>query len=102
MKMGFMAGALALTMGMAFSGAAMAEDTKVTEPDAQGCIVRNGQGYKWEANIDKDSVDSPFYKDDLKSGNMITGPIKIDRNRNRTTSIGVIGIFIKSPSCDPK
>lgn len=102
MKTGMLAGALALTMGMAFSSAAMAEDTKVTEPDARGCIVRNGQGYKWEANVDKDSVDSPFYKDDLKSGNMITGPIKKDRNLNRTTDIGVIGIFKKSPSCDLK
>ena len=100
MKMtGLMTG-LALVAGMAFGGAALADEVKaVTEPDAQGCIVRNGQGYKWGANIDKDSVDSPFYSADLKAGKVITGPIKKDRNLNRTTDIGVIGIYNKDMSC---
>ena len=98
------ASSLGLLLGTVFAGAVMGEElkVKVAEPDERGCIVRNEQGYKWDANIDKDSVDSPFYAADLKSGKMIAGPIKKDRNINRTTEIGVVGMYKKDPSCDPK
>ena len=103
MKKGLLAASgLGLLLGTVFTGAVMAEGIKVADPDERGCIVRNGAGYKWDANIDKDSVDSPFYAADLKSGKALVGPIKKDRNLNRTTDIGVVGVYKKDTFCDPK
>lgn len=90
-----MAGALA-ALGAVFTGAAMAEDVK---PHTETCLVQNGQGFKWEANVDKDSS---FYDADIKAGKVVKGPIMTDRNLNRTTEIGVIGIYKKDASCNPK
>ena len=104
MKKGIMmaSGLAGLLLGTVFTGAVMGEEIKAPGPDERGCIVRNGAGYKWDANIDRDTTDSPFYAADLKSEKALIGPIKKDRNSNRITEIGVIGIYKKDPSCDPK
>lgn len=95
--------ALALVVGIAataFSGAALGAEAEKAKrpagPDENNCLVMNGKGYKWEANADPDSA---FYAADIKSGKLVKGPVKQDRNINRTTEIDVSGLYRPDPAC---
>lgn len=95
--------ALALVAGIAvtaFSGAALGADADKAKqpagPDENNCLVMNGKGYRWEANADPDSA---FYAADIKSGKLVKGPIKRDRNINRTTDIDVSGLYRPDAAC---
>ncbi|MBI4030275.1 MAG: hypothetical protein HY370_01230 [Proteobacteria bacterium] len=105
MRTGFVR-ALALTVGLAvtaFSGAALGagaeKEKQVSGPEKNDCLVMNGKSYRWQANIDPDVLDSSFYAKDIKSGELVAGPIKQDRNINRTTDIGVVGLYKLDPAC---
>ncbi len=86
----------ALVLGTMFTSAAMAEDVKA-HPET--CYVHNGQGYKWSSNIDKDASG---YDKDIADGKAVKGPVMSNRNLNRTTEIGVTGLYLRDASCDPK
>jgi hypothetical protein len=86
----------AALLGTVFTGSAIAEEIKA---HSETCLVQNGQGYKWKENVDKDSS---FHDAKIKTGEVVKGPIFTDRNLNRTTEIGVVGIYFKDPSCNPK
>ena len=86
----------ALIVSSIFAGVAMAEEVK---SHTETCLVQDGKGYKWDSHVDKDSS---FYDAKIKAGDAVKGPIYTDRNLNRTTEIGVVGIYFKDPSCNPK
>lgn len=106
MKTGFMAGALALTMGMVFSGAVgTAGAADLPKPDEQGCIVSKNIGYKHEANVEKDAANSGFWSDGVSSGKYAIGQAYFVKDKNpspRIEGIGVVGVYKKDPSCDLK